>query len=259
MEFPVGGGVGGSDDGSSNVELQRVSYNTNNGDSQRNGGQHVNPVFTDDGEPPPVYNGNNGVRDTDVQVTMEAGGKDSTGMSLIYSHHEKVPLKNFSNEVRAPLDVQKFLEKTFLLLHLHASNPDKIIDSILKKMLADMDTPTVFDQAKAAVFTHDCMHQLSRTIQGTGVFGGGAIDYDQNWVCAIEARVGIAQLSQPANLGRNCQEVQFVIVILTPTKMKGTKNEFEKARTFGTLFSDIEFRAALSEERDRGRLQGIIT
>ncbi|KAK7496612.1 hypothetical protein BaRGS_00012264, partial [Batillaria attramentaria] len=267
-----------SDDGSSNVELQRVSYNTNNGDSQRNGGQHVNPVFTDDGEPPPVYNGNNGVRDTDVQVTMEAGGKgtafrasvssvgsalgfddtyvDSTGMSLIYSHHEKVPLKNFSNEVRAPLDVQKFLEKTFLLLHLHASNPDKIIDSILKKMLADMDTPTVFDQAKAAVFTHDCMHQLSRTIQGTGVFGGGAIDYDQNWVCAMctvpsisEARVGIAQLSQPANLGRNCQEVQFVIVILTPTKMKGTKNEFEKARTFGTLFSDIEFRAALSEER----------
>ncbi|KAK6173066.1 hypothetical protein SNE40_016597 [Patella caerulea] len=177
---------------------------------------------------------------------------DESGMTLIYSKHEKVPLKDFSNEIRAAMDVKKFLKNTVLLLNLDKSNMDEIIDDMVKKMLQGAENTNSIDQAKSALFTHDFVHQMSRTLQSTSISEGGGFDYDQNWVCAmcsipsIQSRhVGIARLSIPANLGNTAQEVYFVIVILTPTKEKGTKNELETGRTFATLFSDADFRLRL--------------
>ena len=50
-----------------------------------------------------------------------------------------------------------------------------------------------------------------------------------------EARVGIASLSQAANMGRNCQECRFVILILTPTKVVRLKCNFNGESIFSYI------------------------
>ncbi|KAJ8297882.1 hypothetical protein KUTeg_024413 [Tegillarca granosa] len=177
-----------------------------------------------------------------------------------------VPLKDFSMEVRAHMDIDKFLNNTVLILDLNKVSLDEIIDEILHKLLDSTESKVSFDQARSALFTHDCVHQLSRTLQCTSISEGGGFDYDQNWICAMASipsistrHVGIARLHTPANLGTSSQEVYFVIVVLTPTKEKGTKNELETARTFATIFSDLDFRLHLlgadSEEEFKEVLQ----
>ncbi|GFO18295.1 sodium bicarbonate transporter-like protein 11 [Plakobranchus ocellatus] len=109
-------------------------------------------------------------------------------------------------------------------------------------------------RAKLAPFLN--IHQLSRTLQCTSISEGGGFDYDQNWICAMcsvpsltSRKVCIARLLHSANLGQTCQEVHFIIVILVPTKEKGTKSELEVARTFGTIFSDMQHRQELIAAR----------
>ncbi|KAL4230219.1 hypothetical protein ACF0H5_010604 [Mactra antiquata] len=179
---------------------------------------------------------------------------DEAGTTLIYSRHEKVPLKDFSNEIRAHLDIKKFLNNTQLLLDLTQVSLDAIIDAILHKLLDSTDSKVAFDQARSALFTHDNVHQLSRTLQSTSISEGGGFDYDQSWLCAIasvpsinQRHVGIARLRHPANFGPSSQEVYFVVLILTPTKEKSTKNDLETGRTFSTIFSDVNLRTQLLE------------
>ncbi|XP_041356583.1 sodium bicarbonate transporter-like protein 11 isoform X2 [Gigantopelta aegis] len=191
-------------------------------------------------------------------LTFDDSFIDENGLTLIYSRHEKLPLKDFSNEVRAIMDVQSFIKKTALLLHMEKTNLDEIIEEIIEKMLGHLDNPTCLDQAKAALFTHDYVHQLSRTLQCSSIDPeGGGFVYDQNFVCALSSipsiqtrYVGLARMRTPANLGQTCQEVYFIVVILTPTKEKGTKNELETGRTFATMLSDLDFRQALLDARN---------
>ncbi|KAK3100091.1 hypothetical protein FSP39_014604 [Pinctada imbricata] len=190
---------------------------------------------------------------------------DETGLTLMYSRHEKVPLKDFSMEVRAAMDIQKYLNRTVLLLNMNKVSLDEIIDDILHKMLDGSGGKHSFDQARSALFTHDCVHQLSRTLQCTSVSEGGGFDYDQNWICAMASvpsiqtrHVGIGRLRHPANLGTSSQEVQFVVVVLTPTKEKGTKNELETGRSFATIFSDVNVRLDLLEANTEEEFKRIL-
>ncbi|KAH9366696.1 hypothetical protein HPB48_000871 [Haemaphysalis longicornis] len=103
------------------------------------------------------------------------------------------------------------------------------------------------------------VHLLSRTIQGTCMREGGGFDYDQSWICALCAlpslqkrHVAVARLKHPANMGRTCHEVRFFILVLTPSKEKGTKNALETGRTFATIFADMDFR----QRPARGALRG---
>ena len=59
--------------------------------------------------------------------------------------------------------------------------------------------------------------------------------------------VAIARLKYPANLGRNSQEARFIILVIAPTREKGTKNALETARTFATLLADMDCRQTLLE------------
>ncbi|KAL8588109.1 hypothetical protein ACOMHN_067211 [Nucella lapillus] len=267
-----------------NVELQ--GYVRTSPDLNGSNGQQLNPAFIGDrdSDVSSVHNGGTPVskgkpgknrnQDPEGSVDMKFDddypgrlpgptlpspgiSPDESGVGLIYSHHEKVPFKNFSAEVRAAVDVRQFLSSTYLALHLSQTNPDLIVDVLLEKMLKDVSDPGAREAAKTSLFTHDKMHQLNRTIQCTALFEGNTVDYDQNWVCAMctvpaisEAKVGVAVLTTPVNLGRNCQECRFVVLILTPTKVKGTKNEYERARTFATIFSDLDFRNRLLDTAD---------
>ena len=59
--------------------------------------------------------------------------------------------------------------------------------------------------------------------------------------------VGIARLHTCTNLGEDAEEIQFFILVLCPTAVKGTKSALELGRTFATLFSNMDLRHALLE------------
>ena len=65
-------------------------------------------------------------------------------------------MKDFSLEVRAAMDVKNFLKKTVLILDLNKLSLDEIIDEILHKLLDSSGSKHSFDQARSALFTHDC-------------------------------------------------------------------------------------------------------
>ena len=54
--------------------------------------------------------------------------------------------------------------------------------------------------------------------------------------------VGIARLKSNVNLGSHAEEIRFFILVLCPSDVKVTKTSLETARTFGTLFSDLNLR-----------------
>ncbi|VDO29146.1 unnamed protein product [Heligmosomoides polygyrus] len=57
--------------------------------------------------------------------------------------------------------------------------------------------------------------------------------------------VAIARLSHPTNLGRTMQDLRFIIIVIAPSRAKGTKTALETTRTFATLFADMEIRQRL--------------
>ena len=78
--------------------------------------------------------------------------------------------------------------------------------------------------------------------------------YQQTWLCGAitvptlkKRHVGIARLKHSCNLGKNAEEVRFLILILCPGEVKQTKSALETARTFATLFSDVGLRYDLTK------------
>ncbi|VDP14506.1 unnamed protein product [Onchocerca flexuosa] len=113
------------------------------------------------------------------------------------------------------------------------------------------------EQVRSVLFTQDSgnqFHILSRTVQSICTTGtvGGTYDYDQSWICALcmlntvqHRHVAIARLSHPTNLGRTMQDLRFIIIVIAPSRAKGTKTALETTRTFATLFADMDIRQRL--------------
>ena len=55
-------------------------------------------------------------------------------------------------------------------------------------------------------------------------------------------KIGIARLRHNVNLGAHAEEIRFFILVLCPSDVKVTKTSLETARTFGTVFSDLNLR-----------------
>ncbi|XP_048760517.2 solute carrier family 4 member 11-like isoform X3 [Ostrea edulis] len=179
---------------------------------------------------------------------------DEDDLALLHGRFEKVPLKDFHAEIRAFKDVEDFLSRTLLMLDLQKTGLTQIIDAMVKKILEKKEVlaQTSLDEARQAIFTQDSVHTLSKTIQGTMTSDESGFDFDQNWICVMcdiptltKRHVVIARLHTPANLGSTSQEVQFVILVLAPVREKSTKSSLETARTFATLFLDMDFRHQL--------------
>ncbi|XP_077861478.1 solute carrier family 4 member 11-like [Saccoglossus kowalevskii] len=160
--------------------------------------------------------------------------EDEEEVTLMYAQHEKVPMKDFSAEVRAVVDVEKFLSQAVLLLDVHKNTLEGVVDLLLTKAFED-ESETTINEAKSALFTHDSVHSLARSIC--------------NCISLTKRHVAIARLKHPANFGRTSQEVHFVILVLAPTKEKSTKNALETGRTFSTIFADMDFRHKLIEAK----------
>uniref|UniRef100_S4RRA9 Solute carrier family 4 member 11 n=1 Tax=Petromyzon marinus TaxID=7757 RepID=S4RRA9_PETMA len=170
---------------------------------------------------------------------------------------QSVKIKNFSEEVRAGRDVDRFLSQAAVLLDL----PSRSLESTLCHMLESVleDNPCAEPrEARCSLLKTDCInkvHLLSETIQAVTVNPSG-LHYQQSWLCVLctettlqHREVCIARLERAQNWGENCCEVRFVILVLAPPKSKSTKTATEVGRTFATIFVDIGFRQQLIEAR----------
>ena len=70
---------------------------------------------------------------------------------------QKLPMKDFAAEIRAHLDVEQFLSQAQLMLDVHETNVERILDSMLHHLLDhdDQTGPAAFTEAKKVLFTHD--------------------------------------------------------------------------------------------------------
>ncbi|KAH7724619.1 anion exchange protein-like [Aphelenchoides avenae] len=177
-------------------------------------------------------------------------------VTLMYSKHEKIPMKDFGSEIRATMDIDHLLNKAVLLLDLQETSLEEIFAKIIHEM--DIQEPEfTSEQVRSVLFTQDAgnqFHILSRTVQSICTTGtvGGSFDYDQTWICALcmlntvqHRHVAIARLSHPTNLGRTMQDLRFIIIVIAPSRAKGTKTALETTRTFATLFADMDIRQRL--------------
>ncbi|CAG7725194.1 unnamed protein product [Allacma fusca] len=185
---------------------------------------------------------------------------------LLAIHLQKVPMKDFGSEVRATLDVAHFLNQAVLLLDINENSLEGVVDAMLIRLFRMAEEPQcTIPEVKSSLFAHDSVHLLARTIQGTTGSEGVSFDYDQSWICAIcnlpslhRRHVAIARLKHPANFGRTSHEVRLFILVLCPSKEKGTKNALETGRTFSTIFSDMEFRQTLLEAHTEEEFKRLI-
>jgi sodium borate transporter 11 len=51
---------------------------------------------------------------------------DESSITLMYSKHEKIPMKDFGNEIRATMDIDHLLNKAVLLLDLQETSLEEI-------------------------------------------------------------------------------------------------------------------------------------
>ena len=69
---------------------------------------------------------------------------------------QKLISKNFSEEIRAAKDVEIFLERPTLLLGVHETSLQGIVDKMLEKLISVIGGEDIdFEDARMAFFTHD--------------------------------------------------------------------------------------------------------
>ncbi|GMR34894.1 hypothetical protein PMAYCL1PPCAC_05089 [Pristionchus mayeri] len=194
--------------------------------------------------------------DDDSVHEFEDDDDEYDNVTLMYAKHEKIPMKDFGSEIRATMDIDHLLNKAVLLLDLQETSLEEIFAKIIHEM--DIQEPEfTSEQVRSVLFTQDAgnqFHILSRTVQSICTTGGGCgtFDYDQTWICALcmlntvqHRHVAIARLSHPTNLGRTMQDLRFIIIVIAPSRAKGTKTALETTRTFATLFADMDIRQRL--------------
>ncbi|PAA92395.1 hypothetical protein BOX15_Mlig031769g1 [Macrostomum lignano] len=229
-----------------------------------------------------------------------ADGTDESLPCLVVSRLEKIPLKDFSSEIRANMDIQRFLKEATLLLDVEGANVECIIEQMLRSIFrADHEShhssgsgggggdggsvagaagaidsrldakvqdakKTLFLQANWMDYTYQ---RLAKTIKSISVVDSEGLITDNSWLCTMcslngvqKRHVAIARLSTPVNLGRSSEGVSFILLVVTPTKEKGTKSDIELGRTFATILADSEFRQKLllaeTESEFKEMLQG---
>ncbi|KAK2510063.1 hypothetical protein MC885_000457 [Smutsia gigantea] len=200
----------------------------------------------------------------EVQPTQAAESESPGGCGLLHTSRKYLKLKNFEEEIRAHRDLDGFLARARIILNETATSLDDVLRAMLRRLAHDpynIEPDCNLDLLMAMLFTdagapkEGKVHLLSDTIQGVTATATG-VQYQQSWLCIIctskallKRHVCISRLVRPQNWGENSCEVRFVILVLTPPKMKSTKTATEVARTFATMFLDITFRQKLLKTR----------
>lgn len=73
-------------------------------------------------------------------------------VQLVFGTFQRLPLKDFGAEVRAPLDVSRFLlQQSAVLLDVTENEPERLIGLLLSHMVPDLDK----DEARSVLFTQE--------------------------------------------------------------------------------------------------------
>jgi len=115
-------------------------------------------------------------------------------------------------------------------------------------VLNDNKETVTLEEIKSSIFADPQRMNLQEKLQGS-VAKDANYEWEQTWICVpvtvptLNSRhVGIARLKSNVNLGSHAEEIRFFILVLCPSDVKVTKTSLETARTFGTLFSDLNLR-----------------
>ena len=129
------------------------------------------------------------------------------------------------------------------------------MDSMLNSMMAGTNETVTKEELKSLIFSNSKMNMLASTVQGTIVCDGGGHEVDQNWLCSttevptLNSRVvGISRMSRLTNMGDGANEVKFLILILSPTNIKGKIEQGNNIPSY-TVFS-IRYKNSLRNSKD---------
>ena len=171
---------------------------------------------------------------------------------LLHNSRQSLDHKDFTAEIRGLLDLKGLLENCSVLLDVEShstSSLESLVDTMLASMMAATTETVSQAELKSLIFANSEMDLLASTVQA--VEEG---EINQNWLCSatevpgLSRRIlGLARLSENTNMGEGANEVKFFILILCPANIKGTKTALETARTFSTIFSDMDVRHSLLE------------
>ncbi|XP_014767449.2 solute carrier family 4 member 11 [Octopus bimaculoides] len=135
---------------------------------------------------------------------------------------------------------------------------DKVLETQTKQNLNMADL-------MKTIFAMHRVDLLSRTIQGVKFSQLNTLQYDHTWLCmlcewptVIKRHTVIVRLLHPVNMGCTSQEVVFVILVVASNREKSTKSVVETARTFCTLFADMDCRCRLLEAKNDEDFRNIL-
>nr|XP_006819554.1 PREDICTED: sodium bicarbonate transporter-like protein 11-like [Saccoglossus kowalevskii] len=183
--------------------------------------------------------------------------------TLVYTHKQKMRTKDFSKERRAGQDIKNLLHEAEIFLDLHETNLCGIVKNMVNQMLPENSGVAVSDCLRK-LFADPICTMPTDVIQGSVVHGGNTY-WEETWLCMFSSfsnlerhSYAISRLKHPVNLGPGASEIQFVILVLAPTREKMTKSAKETSLTFATLFSDLQFRWDLHEAKSVKQFKMII-
>lgn len=217
--------------------------------------------------PSPIPRQVTGVQRTHKQYSMPSYLNKQKG-AVCHLHHSRLDehiincnlsiaaKKDFNEEVRALVDVRKFVKDSFILTDITEVRIVRIVEQVVDRLVECRGLgEEVAQEAKDLLFVErSTLHMLlANTMQGLYKSrADGRIAYDHSWVVATgslstlnKRQVAITRFPQPVNFGRQSHEVRFLIVVLAPSREKLTKSAWETGRTFATMFTDINFRRQL--------------
>uniref|UniRef100_A0A1I8FJ98 Dynein light chain n=1 Tax=Macrostomum lignano TaxID=282301 RepID=A0A1I8FJ98_9PLAT len=188
--------------------------------------------------------GQSGGSSRESDSTSGLGGLTSVDRDQTRPHAspQKIPLKDFSSEIRANMDIQRFLKEATLLLDVEGANVECIIEQMLRSIFrADHES-----HHSAAAAAEVAMARLSRR-------SGWRHRLQTRWPKCRDAKKTpvLAKRSPKAPRGHSETEhpgesraarpegVSFILLVVTPTKEKGTRRATSKlGRTFATILAD---------------------
>jgi sodium borate transporter 11 len=181
---------------------------------------------------------------------------------LVHSQLKKINVKDFQKEVRAKMDVEDFFKEGDIFLDLNPSSLTELVKHVLERLQIrerDLDVDEAIDS-----ILNEHLDNFQNSLQGTCVYDGW-IDLDQSWICGMcslaslsSRRIAIVKLRHVMNIGPTCQEVRFLVLVMTPANSKKTKTDVEIGRTFATLFCSMQFRSELMAAGTESAFKGVI-
>ncbi|CEF68129.1 Sodium bicarbonate transporter-like protein 11 [Strongyloides ratti] len=211
-----------------------------------------------------------------VQVNLEQLDVAKSSQQFLLSHHHVIHLqKNFSTEVRAILDIKKYIPNASIILNEKSTLLDTIINNLVYEIILNnnLEYSSYIDDVKEKIFNYSYNSEIKNSLEllclknvitpikiiDDGIFK------DQKCLtiyCDIEnisqCYVGICKLQSPTNFSQFLESFQYISLVIGSVSSKLTKTSFEVGRTISTILSDDSLRLELEDINDKEKFKAKI-